>query len=311
MTVFGGSGGNADEVVVRGTAARDLFEINQGTAVATVLANNVTAWLPVQLGTNVPVLTAQGLGGQDTFQVTPGAGIGAFPLDNLLINIDGGGDASGENNALVIQSAAGGTLAANQFVVVNRGAAANSGTVRTLHGGRAQRPDINYVNVQVVSPNVANAPAGNLNAGQPNLLIMGPDLNEPNEYQANATFVGSGATLQIQHASIFPNYQRISRGAQRQRLLPRGRPDDRHARFPGLLPVVRPDAAAGRRQSQPPSAGRQWQRHRLGAGNLRRGRRNRQRPRPHPGRCRAELLPARLRPAARRRPRAPWSTATT
>ena len=46
-----------------------------------------------------------------------------------------------------------------------------------------------------------------MNAGQPNLLIMGPDLNEPNENQANATFVGSGATLQIQHASIFPNYQ--------------------------------------------------------------------------------------------------------
>ncbi len=197
LTVFGGSGGNADEVVVRGTAARDLFKIDQGTAVATVLANNVTALLPVQLGTNVPILTAQGLGGQDTFQVTPGAGIGAFPLDNLLINVDGGGNASGENNALVIQSATGGPLAANQFVVVNRGATVNSGTVRTFTAA-VQWPDINYVNVQVVSPNVASTDG--------NLLIMGPDLNEPNEFQANAAFVGSGSTLQIQHASIFPNF---------------------------------------------------------------------------------------------------------
>ena len=90
LTVFGGSGGNADEVVVQGTAARDLFEIDQGTAVATVLANNVTALLPVQLASNVPVLTALGLGGENTFQVIPAAGIGVFPLDNLLINIDGG-----------------------------------------------------------------------------------------------------------------------------------------------------------------------------------------------------------------------------
>ncbi len=39
----------------------------------------------------------------------------------------------------------------------------------------------------------------------PNLLVMGPDLYEPNKNQGNAAFLGSGATLQVQNATIFPN----------------------------------------------------------------------------------------------------------
>src|SRR5262249_48775402 len=63
-------------------------------------------------------------------------------------------------------------------------------------------PDINYQHVQVVSPNVANFGGDPL---RPNLLVMGPDINEPNEQQANSTFLGAGSTLQIQHATVFPN----------------------------------------------------------------------------------------------------------
>ena len=33
---------------------------------------------------------------------------------------------------------------------------------------------------------------------------MGPDVNEPNEFLANAAFLGSGETLQVQDAFIFP-----------------------------------------------------------------------------------------------------------
>jgi hypothetical protein len=197
--VFNDPSGNADQVTIRGTAARDLIEINQGSRVAQVLANNVTALLPVQVGLSVEILNAQGLGGQDTFQVIPGAGAVEQAIDNLLVNIDGGD--TGSNNALVIASSFGSSpaaLAADQFVVVNRGLAANSGTVRVFTAA-VQGPDVNYVNVQVVSPNVATV------AGQPNLLILGADANEPNEYQTNAAFLGAGATLQVTHASIFPN----------------------------------------------------------------------------------------------------------
>ncbi len=140
LTVFGGSGGNADSVTIQGTDARDLFEINQGSAVAQVLANNVTALLPVQLGTNVEILNANGLGGQNTFQIIPTPGLAGQLQDNLLINLDGG--TTGAFNALVLGSSFGntpGTLAANQFVVVNKSLVPNSGTVRGLHR-RGRRP---------------------------------------------------------------------------------------------------------------------------------------------------------------------------
>ena len=201
--MFGGSGGNADEVVVQGTPARDLFEIDQGGRVATVLPNNnlLNPWLPVHLDASVSVLTALGLGGEDTFQVIPAVGSGVFPLDNLLINVDGGDPQS--SDALVVASSFGltpGVLPANEFAVLDRGRVANSGTVRVFSGGVTQFPDINYKNVETVNANVTGA--GTLN---PNLLVMGPDLYEPDDAQGNAAYVGSGATLQIQNATIFPN----------------------------------------------------------------------------------------------------------
>jgi hypothetical protein len=196
--VFNDPGGNADQVTIRGTAARDLFEISQGTGIAQVLANNVTALLPVELGISAEILNAVGLGGQNTFQVIPGPGIAGQAQDNLLINLDGG--TTGAFNALVVASSFGATpapLAANQFVVVNKNPEVNSGTVRVFTAAVAD-PDINYRNIQIVSPNVSGT---SLN---PNLLVMGPDLNEPNDQQGNSTFLGSGATLQVQHATIFP-----------------------------------------------------------------------------------------------------------
>ena len=63
----------------------------------------------------------------------------------------------------------------------------------------AQWPDITYTNVEIVSPKVA------LVDGKPNLLILGPDTYEPNEFQDTAAFLGSGSNIQIQHASIFPS----------------------------------------------------------------------------------------------------------
>ncbi|HWB14006.1 MAG TPA: DUF4214 domain-containing protein [Pirellulales bacterium] len=195
--VFNDPGGNADQVTLRATDARDLIEINQGSGVAQVLANNVTALLPVQLGISVEILNVLGLGGQNTFQVIPAPGIAGQAQDNLLINLDGG--STGAFNALVVGSSFGnspGQLAANQFVVDNKNPTPNSGTVRVFTAAVAD-PDVNYKNVQTVSANVAGT---SLN---PNLLVMGPDLYEPNDQQGDASVLGSGATLNVQNATIF------------------------------------------------------------------------------------------------------------
>lgn len=198
VKVFNDPGGNADQVVIRGTAARDLIEINQSSGVATVLANNVTALLPVQLGISVEILTAVGLGGENTFQVIPALGV-ASSSDNLLINIDGGAD--GENNALVLGSSFGsspGNLAANQFVVVGKNST-DSGTIRVF-ASAVPDPDIYYQHIQVVSPLASGSSAS------PNLLVMGPDPFQGNETLANAAFLGASAALTVQNAEILPTH---------------------------------------------------------------------------------------------------------
>ncbi len=201
FTVDGGSGGNADAVTLEGTAARDLIEINQATETAQVLANNVTALLPIQLDTDVEVLNAEGGTGQNTFQVIPGAGLQGS-IDNLLVNIDGG--SGGQQNALVVADSFGtspGTLPSNYFVVVNKYLTPGSGTVRVFQSAAAD-PDINYTNIQTVVPYPSQTGAGNANS---NLLVMGPDPYEPNDNQGEATFLGSGATINVPVAAIFPN----------------------------------------------------------------------------------------------------------
>ena len=196
LLVFNDPGGSADQVTIRGTAARDLFEINQASGIAQVLANNVTALLPVQLGISAEILNAEGLGGQNTFQVIPAPGIAGQAQDNMLVNLDGG--ATGASNALVVGSTFGnspGNLPANELAVVSRSQTPDAGFVRVFTNAVAN-PDINYVNISTVVP-LVGTPA--------NLLVLGPDAYEPDDSQATAAFLGSGATVQIHGASIFPN----------------------------------------------------------------------------------------------------------
>jgi hypothetical protein len=205
FTINGNNGGGIgmDQVQIDGSVSRDLFQLRADNRTASVTDASGTLLKTVVLGADVQVLTGVGESGQDTFAVTQAPGIQFAPanLDNLLITVDGGNGAfgTGENNSLVVWNN-GATLDATHFVVVNKGADGTSGTVRVFNMA-IQQPDIDYTNIQVVSPRVST-PNGSLN---PNLLIMGPDLNEPNEFLGNATFLGSAGTIQVQHASIFPN----------------------------------------------------------------------------------------------------------
>ena len=57
-------------------------------------------------------------------------------------------------------------------------------------------PGIAYENIEVVSPNVASGD---------NLLILGPDMYEQNEYVQTAAYIGSGDALNVENLAIFPN----------------------------------------------------------------------------------------------------------
>ena len=202
FTVAGGTA-SADELFVEATNSRDTITINENTP-RTVQVNALKA---VVLDSTTEVLTARGLDGQDTFIVVPQAALVAQPLlDNLLVYVEGG--APHGSDALVIAAdTAGAALPATNFVVLHRDAEANAGSVRVFQdqpgAGNApfQLPDIGYSDVEVVSPNVfVDA------VGDPNLLVLGPDTNEPNEYRANSTFLGSGAVVQEYSQAVFPMF---------------------------------------------------------------------------------------------------------
>ena len=61
-------------------------------------------------------------------------------------------------------------------------------------------PDINYANVQEVTPEVAGGTT--LSAQQ---LVLGPDVYHENNTLGTAAYVGSGSTLNIANAAIFPS----------------------------------------------------------------------------------------------------------
>ncbi len=185
FTLNGATPGLANQVYVNGTPLNDTFLIDEPTRTVTV-----NTFLPVVLGANITSLSAFGLAGDDTFTVNPAP----TTPNGLPVNIDGGDPEA--SDALIVNA-----TAANQFTVVNQGRDANTGTVRVYQSAVAD-PDISYKNVEIVDPNTF-IPPGSFNA--PNLLIMGPDDYESNNFLNNATFLGSGSTLQIQHASIFPN----------------------------------------------------------------------------------------------------------
>ncbi|MCY2986578.1 MAG: dockerin type I domain-containing protein [Planctomycetota bacterium] len=206
FTIAGGIAGGsdvADEVFVNGTNNRDTITIDETTR--TVQVNLLKA---VVLGDTIEVLTARGLDGQDTFIVVPQVVVGPlWSVNNLLVYVDGG-EPHGSDALVIASTTAGAALPPMNFVVLHRDADPNAGSIRVFQqdlrvAGNApfQLPDIAYTDVEVVSPNVWFS-----DNGDPNLLVMGPDTNEPNEFRATSTFLGSGPVVQEYHAAIFPRF---------------------------------------------------------------------------------------------------------
>ncbi|NUQ61970.1 MAG: VWA domain-containing protein [Pirellulales bacterium] len=201
-----------DEVVVLGTNNHDVITVDARNAIRTVTVENAAgiALKPVKLGDSVEAVTALGRLGNDTFLVVPDAGIGPVPLGNLLITADGGDPAA--SDALVIAADDSGAPLDNaeHFVVINHSRRSDEGVVRVFRdtpgpgNDPTQLPDISFTNIEVVSPLLGGVDPV---TGEPNLLILGPDVYEQNEFRATASYLGSGAALNITDLAIFPNAQ--------------------------------------------------------------------------------------------------------
>ena len=218
FTITGGAGGFADKVELSGTSGRDLIRVDSPNRTASVEvlgfgAGSGTLWRNVTLddGTTaigtpgiIESITADGDDGDDTFWVASAAAVG----NGLYVNVQGG-DPRASDALLITNLNADGTLAflsdADDYIIIHRSRTADAGNVLPFNA-TVRRPSVSYENTEVVLTNFdLTTPQNNRNNGDPNITVMGPDFNEPNEFRTNAAYVGSGETLQIQHAEIFPN----------------------------------------------------------------------------------------------------------
>ncbi|REK09450.1 MAG: hypothetical protein DWQ37_18610 [Planctomycetota bacterium] len=209
----GGPLETGDEVIVNGTSGPDYIEVDSPNREVTVNDSAGIARKTVTLGETIEVVSVEALGGNDTILVTPAPALavgpgGANGVDvpiNLLVNVDGG--IPGASDALVIAQADGSVLPATDFVVINRSRTPDEGVVRiyrTIQANDAPTalPDITYVDVEVVTP-LLPPPANPTQ--DPNLMILGPDDYEQNEFLSTAAYLGSGSTINVTDLAIFPN----------------------------------------------------------------------------------------------------------
>ncbi|NLS94597.1 MAG: hypothetical protein GXX96_20775 [Planctomycetaceae bacterium] len=202
----------SDHVIVEGTNAADVLYVDSPARTVTVEDVTGTALKPVLLGDSVEVVTAAGRLGRDTILVVPHETVGATPTNNLRVNVDGGQPSA--SDALVIAaSVAGDPLPDTDFVVINHSRRVDEGVVRVFRdatgavGDEApelatppiQLPDIGFVNIEVVSPMFAPG------TFRPNLLVLGPDMYEQNEFINAAANLGSGDSRNFTNLAIFPN----------------------------------------------------------------------------------------------------------
>jgi hypothetical protein len=206
-------GGFSDKVIFEGTTGSDRIRVNSPTRFVQLVIQGfgfpppiLATWRGVTLDDStspfgtpgvIETVEVRGRDGDDTFHVVPGDSIG----NGLFVNIDGGSPHA--SDALVITDLDGANnpipLAASDFVVDSKSLVAGAGQIIVFQSA-VRRPGIAYQDVEVVSPNVfVNA------AGDPNLLVLGPDPFEENEFRTTAAFLGSGHTINVQDLAVFPN----------------------------------------------------------------------------------------------------------
>ncbi|NLX97989.1 MAG: hypothetical protein GXY83_17640, partial [Rhodopirellula sp.] len=199
---------DADHVIVEGTNSHDVIYVDSPARTVTVENISGVDLKPVVLGATVEAVTVKARLGNDTILVVPAAGLAPAPLNNLRVNVDGGGPSA--SDALVIAADVSGTPLDNatHFVVINHSRREDEGVVRIFRdtpgigNDPTQLPDISFVDVEIVSPLLAGVDPV---TGEPNLLILGPDLYEQNEFRTTAAYIGSGSALNVTNLAIFPN----------------------------------------------------------------------------------------------------------
>ncbi len=198
-------GGFADKVVLLGTRGSDLIRVdapNREVSLDVVGFGSTDAWRAVTLDDGTAAFGTAGIiesvevrgnDGNDTVYVAPDAPVG----NGLFVKVDGGSPRASDALVITDIDGAGDPVAfgANVFVVVGQSRVPDAGNVLVFEDAD-RLPGIAYENIEVVSPNVDSGD---------NLLILGPDVYEQNEYVQTAAYIGSGEALNVTNLAIFPN----------------------------------------------------------------------------------------------------------
>jgi hypothetical protein len=138
------------------------------------------------------------MGGDDLVYFVPGV----QEEVQIMVHVNGGSPQA--SDALVITDLDDDgnpvPLGADDFVVVAQSRNADAGVV-LVYESSVPVPGVDYENVEVVVPNVDSGD---------NLLILGPDVYEQNEYLQTAAYIGSGETLNVENLAIVPNGQQFA-----------------------------------------------------------------------------------------------------
>ena len=207
---------SGDEVAIEGTRNSDTITVDSPNRTLTVENAAGVVLKPVALADTVEIATVLARGGSDTIVVVPAvpvaSGVAGGPAGttkpiNLQVNVDGG-DSSPADSLVIAADATGTPLDnATHFVIVNHSRQVDEGVVRIFQDAAGagndptQLPDITFVDVHHVAPLLQGVTANQ----RPNLLILGADLFEENEFLGTAAMLGSEQRLNVENLAIFPN----------------------------------------------------------------------------------------------------------
>ena len=228
----------ADRLIVQTSNNHDVVFVDAPNRIVTAENPSGTLFKAVKLGQEpapatvddldkeIELLTIETGLGSDTILVVPavesydrtfpGLTPGVLPF-NLLIDVDGG-EPSATDALVIASSVAGADIPDTDFVIINHSRRADEGVVRIFRDATGVvgdevdpaaitppilLPDIAFTNIEIVSPVFPSTlPGGALN--QPNLLILGPDMYEQNEFINTPAYLGAGEVLNVTDLAIFP-----------------------------------------------------------------------------------------------------------
>jgi hypothetical protein len=178
----GGTGFNT--LLVLGTPGNDRIDAHQSAANALVL--DVNSDVRNETVSNIHEVRIEAGAGSDIMRIRVADALVATPADSLRFHVVGGPPSTGDRLAVVDDGL-------GDVVIHRQGADGHSGSITVGPLAPVVYEEIEFVQVAPLNP----ITGGTGTDGQGRLVVFKPDPFESNNSLPNATFLGSGATINV------------------------------------------------------------------------------------------------------------------